>query len=33
LLEEKKEGKRILHGRNGKERRQHELPDIRTDAL
>jgi hypothetical protein len=28
LLEERKECKRILHGRNGKERRLPELPDI-----
>jgi G:T-mismatch repair DNA endonuclease (very short patch repair protein)/uncharacterized Zn-finger protein len=33
MLEEKKGGKRILHGRNGKERQLPELPDIRVDGL
>jgi hypothetical protein len=33
LLEEKKEGKKILLGRNGKECRLPELPDIRFDGL
>jgi hypothetical protein len=33
LLEEKKEGKRILRGRNGKARRQPALPDIRVEGL
>jgi G:T-mismatch repair DNA endonuclease (very short patch repair protein) len=33
LLEEKKEGKGILHGWNGKERRFPELPNIHVDGL
>jgi hypothetical protein len=33
LNEERKEGKRILHGRNAKERRLTELPNIRVDGL
>ena len=33
LLEEKEEGKRILHGRNGKELRLTELPNIRVGVL
>jgi G:T-mismatch repair DNA endonuclease (very short patch repair protein) len=33
MLEEKKEGKRILHGRNGKERQLPELPDLRVEGL
>jgi hypothetical protein len=33
LREEKKRGKRILHGRNGKERQLPELPGIRVDGL
>jgi G:T-mismatch repair DNA endonuclease (very short patch repair protein) len=33
LNEEKKEGRRILHGRNGKERRLPESPDIHVDGL
>jgi hypothetical protein len=32
-LEERKEGKRILHGSNGKERELPELPVIRVDGL
>jgi G:T-mismatch repair DNA endonuclease (very short patch repair protein) len=31
--EEKKRGKRILHGRNGKERQLPELPGVRVDGL
>jgi hypothetical protein len=31
--EERKEGKRILHGRNGKERRLPELPNIHVDGF
>jgi hypothetical protein len=27
------EGKRIMHGRNGRERRLPELPDIHVDGL
>ena len=33
LHEERKEGKRILYGSNGKERRLPELPDILVDVL
>jgi hypothetical protein len=33
LFEEKKEGKRILHGKKGKDRRFPELPDIRVEGL
>jgi hypothetical protein len=33
LFEEKKEDKRILHGKNGKQRWFGELPDIRVDGL
>jgi G:T-mismatch repair DNA endonuclease (very short patch repair protein) len=33
LLEEKREGTRILHGRKGKERRLPELSNIRVDGL
>jgi G:T-mismatch repair DNA endonuclease (very short patch repair protein) len=33
MLEEKKEDKRILHGRNGKEHQLPELPDIHVDDL
>jgi len=33
LLQERRIGKRILHGRNGKERRLPELPNISVDGL
>lgn len=33
MVEEKKEGKRIPHRRNGKERQLPELPDISVDGL
>ena len=33
MLAEKKEGKRILHGRNGKECQLPEQPDIHVDCL
>jgi G:T-mismatch repair DNA endonuclease (very short patch repair protein) len=33
MLEEKKEGTRILHGRNGKECQLPEQPDIHVDGL
>jgi len=33
MFEEKKEGRRILHGMNGQERQQPDLPDIHVDGL
>jgi G:T-mismatch repair DNA endonuclease (very short patch repair protein) len=33
LLQERRIGKRILHGRNGEERRVPELPNIHVDDL
>jgi hypothetical protein len=33
MIEEKKKGKRILHGRKGTERQLAEMPDLRVDGL